>query len=217
MDKVVTLHEAVSRIGDGAVIMIGGFGTRGYPKTLLRELLDHPDPRDLSFCVNAPDGARRPELEELMETRCRHVTCTFMRKSGAGMRLFEEGRLTMVPQGTFAESLRLGGMGIPAWYSPVGIGTQVAEGKEIREFDGKSYILERTLKGDVALLHANKADRSGNCFVKGAAKNFTVLMAGACKETLVEAEEIVEVGEIDPELVSIPGILVSAVVAVGER
>lgn len=212
MDKVVTLREAVSRVQDDAVIMIGGFGTRGYPRVLLGQLLSHSGAGGLSFCVNAPDGTRRPELEELMQTRCRHVTCTFMRKSSAGLRLFEEGKLTMMPQGTFAESLRLGGMGIPAWYSPVGIGTRVAENKEVREFDGKPYILERTLNGDVAFLHANKADRSGNCFVKGAAKNFTVLMAGACREAIVEAEEIVEVGEIDPELVSIPGILVSAVV-----
>ena len=114
-------------------------------------------------------------------------------------------------------SLTMGNSGIPAYYCPVGVGTRVAEGKEVREFDGKQYILEKTFRGNVAFLHVNKADRAGNCLVRGAAKNFTTLMAWACDHTFVEADEIVETGTIDPELVSIPGILVKGIVKAGEQ
>lgn len=216
MNKKVDMKKIVEIVREGDRLMIGGFGSRGYPSFLLEHFLNDSEVGHLTIYVNAPDSNRRPELEELIRTRCDKLVCTFMRKSKAAFDMFEEGKVELLPQGTFSESLRLGGAGIPAYYCPVGVGTRVAEGKEQREFEGKKYILERTFIGDVAFLHVNQADEMGNCFIKGSSKNFTVLMAGACRNTFVEAEEIVKVGEIDPELVTIPGILVKGIIKAGE-
>lgn len=213
MSKIMTALEAARQIQDGDTLMLGGFGSRGFAAKIVGALCKDTEVKDLRIYVNAPNEKTRPDLEELLATRCSHVKCTFMRSS-AGARLYGEGKLELMPQGSFAESLRMGGAGIPAYYTPVGVGTPVENGKEVREFNGKKYILEKSLTGDVALLRANVVDKMGNCFIKGATKNFSPMMARACKKVFVEAEKLVEVGEIDPENVTIPGIMVNGIVEV---
>lgn len=132
------------------------------------------------------------------------------------MMIDDPGSVTLFPQGTLAEKIRAAGAGLAGFYTPVGVGTVVEEGKEKKEIGGREYLLETALRGDVALIRATKADRSGNCFMRGATKNFGAVMAPAADYVVVEAEEIVAVGEIDPELVTVPGIFVDAVVQAGE-
>ena len=213
MSKIMTAKEAAKEIESGNTLMIGGFGSGGFPARIIGELCNQEETKDLTIYVNSPTEKSRPDLEKLLLEKSRHVKCTFMRSS-AGAKLFSEGKLELVPQGTFAESLRMGGAGIPAYYTPVGVGTLVEKGKEIREFDGKEYLLEYSLSGDVAVFRVNIADRMGNCYMKGTTKNFCPLMAKACKKVFVEAERLVEVGEIDPELVTVPGIVVTGIVEV---
>lgn len=211
MSKIMTSEEVAKRILDGYSVMIGGFGNRGYPKEILKALLNR-DVNDLSVIVNALNENTRPELDQVVKEKASHLTCTFMRYSKVAFQYFYDNKLTLLPQGTFAESIRLGGMGIPAYYNPVGVGTELAKDKEVRTFNNKEYLLEKTMTADVALMRVNKADKSGNCIISGAAKSFSPLMALASKEVYVEAEEVVEVGELNPELVTIPNILVSGIV-----
>lgn len=215
MSKIVTALEAASQIHDGDILMLGGFGSRGFAAEIVGALCRDTNVRNLTIYVNSPNERTRPDLEELLSTRCRHVKCTFMRSSAA-TKLYEEGKLEIIPQGNFSESLRMGGSGVPAYYTPVGIGTPVEKGKEIREFNGRKYLLEHSLTGDVALLRANVVDKMGNCFIKGATKNFSPAMAMACRKVFVEAEKLVEIGEIAPEDVTIPGIIINGIVEVNQ-
>jgi len=211
-DKSITYSEVVCQVRDGSRIMIGGFGAHGYPQGIVKKLQAESRVSRLELFLNAPNEYTRPELEALIADRCEMLTCTYLLHSSGAKQLYKKGRLHLLPQGTFAESIRAGGVGIPAYYTSIGVGTEIEKGKEKKVIAGKEYILEKALRGDFAFLKADVVDKSGNCHMKGANKNFSVLMALACDKVFVEAVELVETGAINPELVSIPGVLVTGIV-----
>ncbi|MCA0405359.1 MAG: 3-oxoacid CoA-transferase subunit A [Proteobacteria bacterium] len=223
MDKTrATLAEAVADIPDGASVMIGGFGGSGAPIELIHALIDRfaatGSPKNLTL-INNNAGNGHVGLAALIEQgMVRKLICSFPRS--ADPRVFTqkyqagEIELELVPQGTLAERIRAGGAGIPAFYTPTGFGTLLAEGKAIETFEGRSYVRERWLKADVALIKADVADPYGNLTYRMAARNFNPLMAMAAATTIVQARRIVAAGEIDPETVITPGIFVQYVVEV---
>lgn len=223
MDKTVsTLARAVAGIGDGATVMIGGFGGSGAPIELIHALIDRfvatGHPAGLTV-VNNNAGNGHVGLAALIEVgMVRKLICSFPRSADPVVftELYLAGKieLELVPQGTLAERIRAGGAGIPAFYTPTGYGTQLAEGKVIAEFDGRKYVQERWLKADFALVKAHRGDRHGNLTYNKAARNFNPLMCTAAAVTIVQVSEIVELGAIDPEQVITPGIFVQAVVEV---
>ncbi|MBB4064000.1 3-oxoacid CoA-transferase subunit A [Gellertiella hungarica] len=223
MDKTVgSLAEAVSRIGDGAHVMIGGFGGSGAPIELIHALIDRyratGHPKDLTV-INNNAGNGHVGLAALIEQRMvKKLICSFPRSADpkvfTDLYLAGEIELELVPQGTLAERIRAGGAGIPAFYTPTAYGTDLARGKKIEEFDGRPYVQERWLKADVAIVKAYRADRHGNLVYSKAARNFNPLMCMAAAHTIVQVEEIVEPGGIDPEVVVTPGIFVQSVVCV---
>lgn len=218
MDKrVATLAEAVSRIHDGATLMIGGFGGSGAPIELIHALIDH-GARGLTV-INNNAGNGHVGLAALIEQgRVDRLVCSFPRSADA--RVFTERyragaiALELVPQGTLAERIRAGGAGIPAFYTPTGYGTGLAAGKPTAEFDGRMYVQERWLKADFALIKAETADPHGNLTFRMAARNFNPLMATAASVTIAQAGRIVDLGGIEPEHVVTPGIFVDHVVEV---
>jgi len=220
MDKTLaSLQEAVAGIGDGATVMIGGFGGSGAPIELIHALID-AGPRDLTV-VNNNAGNGHVGLAALIEQgRVATLICSFPRS--ADPRVFTElylaGRIALeiVPQGTLAERIRAGGAGIPAFYTPTGYGTDLAEGKPVAEFDGRSYVQERWLKADVALIKAETGDPMGNLTYRMAARNFNPLMAMAATRTIAQVTRIVPAGGIDPEHVVTPGIFVDGLVEVSD-
>ncbi len=215
MGKLMSILEAIAPIKDGDTILVGGFGPMGYPGRVMRAMLKQTDLKDLFFVANAANSNYLSAFEKMLKTRARGMIVTFTRPSAAAEKLYNEGKLELIPQGTFSERIRAGGAGIPAFYTPVGFGTDVEKGKPTMEIDGKMYLLEKAIKGDVAIIKAAKVDLDGNCFMTGCTKNFGALMPAAAKYTIVEAEEVVKVGKIDPELVTVPGILIDAIVKVG--
>lgn len=214
MPRMMSATEVANQIKDKMTVMVGGFGRWGYANELLRALNQETETKDLTFIFNSVFAAEHVDLEQMLETRTAQVLCSFVRNSPMCAKLFYEGKLTLVPQGNLAERIRLGGYGVPAYYSPVGVGTPFAEGKEVRTFHDRDYVLETTLQGDVALIRATQVDSMGNCFLKGVTKNFSPLMASACKQVFVETSNYID-GYLDPELVTIPGILVDGIVNVG--
>ncbi|MBH1974267.1 MAG: 3-oxoacid CoA-transferase subunit A [Rhodobacteraceae bacterium] len=223
MDKTVSsLARAVAGIGDGATVMIGGFGGSGAPTELIHALIDRfvatGHPAGLTV-VNNNAGNGHVGLAALIEVgMVKKLICSFPRSADPVVftELYLAGKieLELVPQGTLAERIRAGGAGIPAFYTPTGYGTQLAEGKVIAEFDGREYVQERWLKADFALIKAHRGDRHGNLTYNKAARNFNPLMCTAAAVTIVQVSEIVELGAIDPEQVITPGIFVQAVVEV---
>lgn len=223
MNKIIaTLAEAVADIPDNAVIMIGGFGGSGAPIELIHALIDRyiatGSPAGLTV-INNNAGNGHVGIAALIEQgMVAKMICSFPRS--ADPRVFTElylaGKiaLELVPQGTLAERIRAGGAGIPAFYTPASFGTDLAQGKPVAEFDGKSYVQERWLKADVALIKAELADHFGNLTYRMAARNFNPLMAMAARQTIVQASHVVSPGGIDPEAVITPGIFVQGVVAV---
>ncbi|WP_323780859.1 3-oxoacid CoA-transferase subunit A [Thalassovita sp.] len=218
MDKrLASVTEAVSRIPDGATVMIGGFGGSGAPIELIHALVDH-GAKGLTV-VNNNAGNGHVGLAALIEQgQVDKLICSFPR--GANTEVFTERyragtiALELVPQGTLAERIRAGGSGIPAFYTPTSYGTDLAEGKPVAEFDGRMYVQERWLKADFALIKANAADPHGNLTYRMAARNFNPIMAMAANTTIVQATEVVGLGGIDPEQVITPGIFVDHVVEV---
>lgn len=209
--------EAVCAIGDGAVVMIGGFGGSGAPIELIHALIDLR-PRNLTI-VNNNAGNGRVGLAAMIDAgMVGKLICSFPRSSDP--RAFTERylageiELELVPQGTLAERIRAGGAGIPAFYTPTGYGTELAEGKPVVHFDGRPYLQERWLKADFALVKAHLADRMGNLTYTKAARNFGPLMCMAAAETIVQASRILPAGGIDPEAVVTPGIFVDRVVEI---
>ncbi len=214
---VATTRQAVSVIFDGATVMIGGFGEAGSPIELIHALIDH-GAKGLTVISNNT-GNGHVGLAALIENRqVVKVICSFPRTAQSvvfpELYLSSEIELELVPQGTLAERIRAGGAGIPAFYTPTSVGTLLAEGKETRVFDGKTYVLERALTADFALVKCSVADRYGNLLYNKTARNFSPLMCMAARHTIVQARRIVELGEIDPEAVVTPGIFVNTVVAV---
>jgi len=220
MDKTVSsLADAVSGIGDGATVMIGGFGGSGAPIELIHALIDH-GPKDLTVINNNAGNGHVGIAAMIEQEMVAKVICSFPRS--ADPRAFTERylagkiELEIVPQGTLAERIRAGGAGIPAFYTPTCFGTDVADGKPVAEFDGKSYVQERWLKADCALIKAELGDAMGNLTYRMAARNFNPLMAMAAEITIAQVSKIEAVGDIDPEQVITPGIFVNRIVQVAE-
>ena len=234
LSKIVpSFGEAVADIPDGAILMIDGFaGPGGTPQNLIRALRDH-GASDLTIISNTAGlasvigfgtipGDRPIDIGILVENeQVKKVIASFpVSPSPSRPTAFEtayrEGKieLEVVPQGTLAERIRAGGAGIPAFYTPTGVGTLMAEGKESRVFDGREYLLERALKADFALLRAHRADTMGNTQYKGTSRNFNGVMATTANVVVMEVDEVVEPGEIDPGAVHTPGIYVNRVVKI---
>ena len=213
MNKVVAnADEAIRDVHDGAVIMIGGFGLCGIPENLIRALVKKGSKNLTTISNNAGvDGFGAGMLLSAGQIR-RHIgTYVGENKLLESMVLAGKVELDLVPQGTFAERIRAAGAGIPAFFTPTGVGTIVAEGKETREFDGRPYVMELALKADFALVKAWKGDRMGNLVYRKTARNFNPLMATAAKVTIAEVEHLVEAGEIDGDLVHTPSVYVKRI------
>ncbi|MDP9873682.1 3-oxoacid CoA-transferase subunit A [Agrobacterium radiobacter] len=218
MDKTITsAEEALSGIGDGATIMIGGFGGSGAPIELIHALIDK-GPKNLTVINNNAGNGRIGIAAMIDAGMVRKMICSFPRSSDprafTDRYLAGEIELELVPQGTLAERIRAGGAGIPAFYTPTGFGTELAEGKVIAEFDGRSYVQERWLKADFAIVKAELGDTYGNLTYNKAGRNFNPLMCMAAKTTIAQVSKIVAAGEIDPEQVVTPGIFVNGVVEI---
>ncbi len=218
MNKVVdSLQSAVSEIGDGATIMIGGFGGSGAPIELIHALIDH-GPKDLTV-INNNAGNGHVGLAALIEQgMVAKIICSFPRSADpvvfTDLYLAGKIELELVPQGTLAERIRAGGAGIPAFYTPTSVGTELADGKPIAQFDGRSYVQERWLKADFAIIKADLGDAEGNLTYRMAARNFNPLMAMAAQTTVAQVSLVVPVGDIDPEHVVTSGIFVDRIVEV---
>ena len=214
MNKVVaSADEAVRDIPDGATIMVGGFGLCGVPEDLIDALV-RKGVRDLTTVSNNA-GVDIFGLGKLLQTgQIKKHIGSYVGENKVFEQLVLTGKvqLELNPQGTLAERIRAGGAGIPAFFTPTGVGTLVAEGKEVREFDGRQYVMERALKADFALVKAWKADRWGNLVFRKTARNFNPMMATAARITIVEAEHIVEPGELEPDQVHLASIYVKRIV-----
>ncbi len=200
-------------VADNQVLAVGGFGLCGIPEALIDGLRD-TGVKGLT-CISNNAGVDDFGLGRLLQTRqIRKMIASYVGENKEFERQFLAGELELefTPQGTLAEKLRAGGSGIPAFFTRTGVGTIVAEGKEVRNFDGHDYVMERSLVADVALVKAWKADRTGNLIYRRTARNFNPLCAMAGKVTIVEVEELVEVGAIDPDAVHTPGIFVQRIV-----
>lgn len=221
IDKTVPdAASAVTDIPDGATVMIGGFGRAGQPVELIDALIAH-GAGDLTI-VNNNAGQGDSGLAALLaKGLVRKILCSFPRQSDSWVfdDLCRSGKieLELVPQGNLAERIRAAGAGVGAFFTPTGVGTELAEGKEERVIDGRRYVLEYPIKADFALISAYRGDRWGNLVYRETARNFGPIMATAATTTIVQVDEIVPLGALDPESVVTPGIFVNRVVAVGER
>ena len=218
INKIVqTIADAMADIQDGSTVLIAGFGAVGQPNALIEGLIEQ-GARDLVAVANNA-GVGHEGLARLMELgRVRKIICSFPRSSDPVVfeGLYRAGKieLEIVPQGTLAERMHAAGAGIPAFFTPTAVGTLLAQGKEAREFDGKQYIMEKALHGDVALVEAWHADRWGNLTYKQSGRNFNPVMAMAGRLTIVQSQHIVGLGDIEPENVHTPGIFVDRVLHV---
>jgi 3-oxoacid CoA-transferase subunit A len=213
MNKVVAnADEAVRDISDGATVMVGGFGLCGIPENLIRALV-RKGVKNLTTMSNnvGVDGFGMGLLLAAGQIRKHIGTYVGENKLLEQMVLQGKVELDLVPQGTFSERMRAGGAGIPAFFTPTGVGTLVAENKETREFDGRMYVMERALKADFALVKAWKGDRWGNLVYRKTARNFNPMMAAAAKITIAEVEHLVEVGELEADLIHTPSIYVNRI------
>lgn len=216
--RVATLTQAVSDVKDGSTILISGFGIAGIPIDLCHALIDR-GATDLTLVTNNA-GSGHTDVAALLKAGCvRKIVCSYPRSAGSIWfeELYRAGKieLELVPQGTLSERMRAGGAGLGGFYTPTAGGTLLAKGKETREINGREYLLEYPIRGDVALIKADRADRWGNLTYSKSARNFGPTMATAADLTIVQVREIVELGELDPECVVTPGIFVNRVVEVG--
>jgi 3-oxoadipate CoA-transferase alpha subunit len=217
--RVASVADAVAGIGDGAVVLIGGFGEAGNPTELIHALIDQ-GASDLTV-VNNNAGNGHIGLAALLEAgRVRKIICSYPRSSHSEVfqTLFADQAIELetIPQGTLAERLRAAGAGIGGFYTPTTVGTPLAEGKESRVIEGREYVLETPLRADFALIKAERGDRWGNLTYRLAARNFGPVMCMAADETIVQVRRFAELGEIDPETVVTPGIFVDRVAEVAE-
>jgi 3-oxoadipate CoA-transferase alpha subunit len=219
IDKIVgSVAEAVAGVPDGATVMISGFGGAGMPSALIDGLIAQ-GARDLTI-VNNNAGNGETGLAALMKAgRVRKIICSFPRQADSWVfdELYRAGKieLELVPQGNLAERIRAAGAGIGGFFTPTGFGTELARGKETRRIDGRDYVYETPIHADFALVKALRGDRWGNLVFRKAARNFGPVMASAAACTVVQVDEVVELGELDPEAIVTPGIFVKRVVAVG--
>lgn len=214
---VDSVHEAVADVFDGATVLVGGFGGAGHPTELVHALIDQ-GARELTV-VNNNAGNHDVGLAALLKAgRVRKMICSFPKSSNSYVfnELYREGKIELecVPQGTIAQRLQAAGAGLGGFYTRTSYGTELAEGKEVREIDGKHYVFEKPLHGDFALVLAEKADRWGNLVYRKAARAFGPPMCMAAKTTIVQAKKLVELGDLDPEAIITPGIFVNRVVEV---
>jgi 3-oxoadipate CoA-transferase alpha subunit len=209
--------EAVADVEDGSTVLIGGFGLAGMPVELIDALV-RQGATDLTVVNNNAGNGDTGLAALLAQGRVRKVICSFPRQTDSWVfdRLYREGKveLELVPQGNLAERMRAAGAGIGAFFCPTGVGTPLAAGKESREIDGRTYVLEYPIRGDLALVGAHKADRMGNLVYRKTARNFGPVMATAAATVVAQVREVVETGELDPEAVVTPSIFVDRVVAV---
>ena len=215
--RVRSLAEAVAGIPDGATILCAGFGGAGLPDALCEALVEQ-GARDLTVVANNA-GTGRTGLAALLATgRVKRIICSFPRSSGSVVfeELYAAGRieLELVPQGIISERMRCAAAGLGGFYSPVSVGTRLAEGKEHREIDGRIYVLEKPLRGDVALLAADRGDRWGNLTYRKSARNFNPTMAMAASLSIAQVRRIVELGQLDPEMIVTPGIFIDRLVEI---
>ena len=211
--------EAVADIFDGATVLIGGFGEAGSPIELIHALIDQGATR--LTVVNNNTGSGRVGLAALIERgRVARMICSYPRT--ANSTVFQdkyskgEIELELVPQGTLAERIRAGGAGIPAFYTPTAVGTSLAQGKELRAFSGREYVLEFGLQADFALIKCARCDRYGNLVYNKTARNFSPIMATAAKTTIVQTAAYLEAGEMDPEAIVTPGLYVDRIVTIAD-
>ncbi len=211
--KIMSAAEAVSCIRDGDKVMIGGFGSTGAPLHLIDALVDS-DKKNLTIVSNdsGPTGEGISRLVANKQVKSMIGNYYNWNRDIARAHNRGEIEISLIPQGTFAEAIRAGGAGIPAFYVEASAGTQLAEGKESRIFNGKKYVLEYALTADVALIKAYKADRLGNLIYSKTARNFNPLMATAAGLTIVQVEEIVPIGSLDPDTIITPHLYVDAIV-----
>jgi 3-oxoadipate CoA-transferase alpha subunit len=215
--RVSSPEEAVKGVRDGATILVSGFGNAGIPVELLHALLDQ-GARELTIVSNNA-GSGRTDLAALLSAgRVRKIICSYPKTAGSVVfdQLYAAGKieLELVPQGTLSERMRAAGAGIGGFYTPTAVGTDLAKGKEARVINGREHVLELPIKGDIALVKAERADRWGNLVYRLAARNFGPTMAMAADCTVVQVREIVDLGTIDPDQVMTPGIFVDRVVEV---
>jgi 3-oxoadipate CoA-transferase alpha subunit len=215
-----SVADAVAGIEDGSTVMIGGFGRAGQPVELIDALIEQ-GAGDLTVVSNNAGNGDAGLAALVGSGRVKRIVCSFPRQSDSY--IFDakyragEIELELVPQGNLAERIRAAGAGIGGFYTPTGVGTLVAEGKETRTIDGREYLLEYPIRADWALISAFQADRWGNLVYRKTARNFGPVMASAARTTVVQVDEIVELGSLDPEAVVTPGLFVDRVVAVGQR
>ena len=218
INKIVTsAKEAVSDINDGAIVMIGGFGEAGSPIELIHALIDKGS-KDL-VVVSNNTGSGHVGLAALIENKqVRKMICSFPRTANSTVfpELYNAGHieLELVPQGTLAERIRAGGAGVPAFYTATSLNTPLAKGKEIKKIEGKKYVLEYAIKADFSLVKCRAADRYGNLVYHATARNFGPIMCSASNTAIVQSSQIVNVGDLDPEIIVTPGIFVQKVVEI---
>ncbi|MEN1944570.1 3-oxoacid CoA-transferase subunit A [Luteimonas sp. MJ293] len=219
IDKTTwTLASAVADIPDGATVMIGGFGTAGMPDELIDALIDH-GASGLTIINNNAGNGDTGLAALIANRRVKKVVCSFPRQSDSWHfdKAYQAGEieLELVPQGNLAARIQAAGAGLGAIFTPTGYGTELAEGKETREIDGRQYVLEYPIRADFALIKAHRGDRWGNLVYRKAARNFGPIMATAAATTVAQVSEVVELGALDPEHIVTPGIFVQRVVATG--
>jgi 3-oxoacid CoA-transferase subunit A/3-oxoadipate CoA-transferase alpha subunit len=212
---LITAKEAVGRIQTGDAVMVGGFGLVGAPLTLIDALADHSDATDLTVISNNIGEPGKGLGKLLRQGRIRRGISSFFTSNPEAVAAVNAGEMeaTLLPQGTFAEAIRAGGAGIGGFFTPVGAGTLLAEGKEERSIDGVPHVLESPIRADVALVFAARADTLGNLWYRRTARNFNPLMATAARVTIAEVGEIVPVGGLEPESIVTPHLYVDYLVA----
>ena len=214
---VQSAADAITAVRDGATVLVGGFGMAGMPVELIDALIGH-GAGDLTIVSNNAGNGDTGLAALLAAGRVRKVICSFPRQSDSWVfdGLYRAGKieLEVVPQGNLAERMRAAGAGIGAFYSPTAVGTPLAEGKEVRTIDGRDYLLEYPIRGDVALIKAHRADRMGNLVYRKTARNFGPVMATAATVTIAQVSEVAEIGALDPEAVVTPAIYVDRLVEV---
>ena len=212
--RLTSAEEAIRHVRSGDTVMVGGFGLVGAPLTLLDALVERSDATDLTIISNNIGEAGKGLGKLLRQGRIRRGISSYFTSNPEAVAAVNAGRIeaTLLPQGTFAEAIRAGGAGIAAFFTPVGAGTMLAEGKEERVIDGVPHVLERAIRADVALVFAARADTLGNLWYRRTARNFNPLMATAAGVTIAEAGEVVAVGGIEPESVMTPHLYIDELV-----
>lgn len=219
MDKVINLEKAVSLIKDGDVVMVGGFLGCGGPNKIIDYIVENTDLKDLTLICNDTSFVDMGVGKMVVKKMFKKIYASHIgtnKETGRQMSE-EETEVILVPQGTLAEQVRAGGYGLGGVLTQTGLGSkEIEEGKQIVEVDGEKWILEKPLKADVALLNCVKADKFGNMIFHGSTQTFNTVMAFAAETVIVEADEVVEIGELDPDNVRVPGVLVSYIVDGGK-